>query len=148
MYCICCKEDTVLPYDIKYPDFGRKSNKVEDSDIQVPKLTEVDLLWEKVPTINNHTKQNYNRSINNAMVDNGIIQIIDAGYGSTHDGDKVIIAICDKCIKENLEESTLLYYGNYMFEGEHTKEEIEKSKKLYNRRKNLDTLTKKENPID
>lgn len=34
MYCICCKEDTVLPYDIKYPD-GKS------------KLTESDHLWDK-----------------------------------------------------------------------------------------------------
>jgi len=124
MYCICCKEDTVLPYDIKYPDSGISN----DNDA---KLTEVDLLWEKTPSF----------SINNAMVDNGIIQIIDAGYGSTHDGDKLIIAICDDCIKENLENSNLLYYGN----GE---DDIEKSKKLYNRKKNLDILIKKENPIE
>ena len=135
MYCICCKEDTVLPYDIKYPD-GKS------------KLTESDHLWEKTHTENTHTKTTYNRSINNAMVDNGIIQIIDAGYGSTHDGDKLIIAICDKCIKENLENSNLLYYGNYMFDGKHVEDDIEKSKKLYNRKKNLDILTKKENPTD
>ena len=102
----------------------------------------------KTPTLNRQTNTNYNRSINNAMVDNGIIQIIDAGYGSTHDGDKLIIAICDKCISENLEDSTLLYYGNYMSEGKYIDDEVEKSKRLYNRRKNLDSLTKKENPID
>jgi len=140
MYCICCKEDIVLPYDIKYPDFAGKSKEND--------LTEVDLLWEKTPTENPHTKQTYNRSINNGMVSNGIIQIIDAGYGSTHDGDKIIIAICDDCIRENLQDSNLLYYGNYMFEGKYEEEEIEKSKKLYNRKKNLDTLTKKENPTD
>ena len=35
-----------------------------------------------------------------------------------------------------------------MFDGKHVEDDIEKSKKLYNRKKNLDILTKKENPID
>ena len=75
------------------------------------------------------------------MVDNGIIHIIDAGYGSKHDGDQFIIAICDDCIKENKEDGTLLYYDNYMHSGEgFVEEEKENSKKIYRRRKNLDGL--------
>jgi hypothetical protein len=73
------------------------------------------------------------------MVSDGIIQIIDAGYGSKCDGDQFIIAICDDCIKENLEDGTLLYFGNYM-SSYFTKVNIEKSKKTYRRRKNLDKL--------
>ena len=38
-------------------------------------------------------------NVNNEMIDNGIIHIIDAGYGSKHDGDQLVIAICDDCIK-------------------------------------------------
>jgi len=76
------------------------------------------------------------------MIDNGIIHIIDAGYGSTHDGDQFVIAICDDCIKENLGDATLLYYGNYMYAPEgYVEEEREKSKQKYRRRKNLDNLT-------
>jgi hypothetical protein len=74
------------------------------------------------------------------MIDNGIIHIIDAGYGSTHDGDQFVIAICDDCIKENLEDSTLLYYGNYMHGEGSIEEERENSKQKYRRRKNLDNL--------
>jgi hypothetical protein len=75
------------------------------------------------------------------MIDNGIIHIIDAGYGSTHDGDQFVIAICDDCIKENLQDATLLYYGNYMYGNEgFVYEEIEKSKQKYRRRKNLDDI--------
>ena len=46
MYCICCKEDTVLPYDIKYPDSGISNEHFLWFDNDA-KLTEVDLLWEK-----------------------------------------------------------------------------------------------------
>lgn len=72
------------------------------------------------------------------MIDNGIIHIIDAGYGSTHDGDQIILAICDDCIRQNLEDATLLYYGNYMLSD--VVEEVENSTKKYRRRKNLDDL--------
>jgi hypothetical protein len=75
------------------------------------------------------------------MINNGIIHIIDAGYGSTHDGDQIILAICDDCIKENLEDATLLYYGNYMYTHEKfIVEDVEKSKQKYRRRNNLDNL--------
>jgi hypothetical protein len=75
------------------------------------------------------------------MIDNGIIHIIDAGYGSRHDGDQFVIAICDDCIKENLQDATLLYYGNYMYDKEgFVNEEIEKSKQKYRRRNSLDKL--------
>jgi len=114
MYCICCRKNNVIP------DECRKESKIEE-----------DILYlKKEKTLN----------INNEMIYNGIIQIIDAGYGSKHDGDQFIIAICDDCINENKEDGTLLYYDNYMFPGEYYEEEKEKSKKIYRRRKNLDGL--------
>lgn len=121
MYCICCKRDKVKPKGID--DY----------------LSEEELLWKKETiTINGTTKQS---NINNSMVDDGIIHIIDAGFGSKYDGDRIILAICDDCIKENLEEGTLLYLDNYMFSDESfIKEEINKSKRIYLRRKNLDKL--------
>jgi hypothetical protein len=44
------------------------------------------------------------------MVNDGIIQTIDGGFGSIHDTDTFIIAICDDCITENLEDGTLLLF--------------------------------------
>ncbi len=80
-------------------------------------------------------------NINNEMVENGIIHIISAGYGSNHDGDLILIAICDSCIKSNLSDATLLYYGDYMSRREDwTEEQKNKSKQIYRRRKNLDGL--------
>jgi hypothetical protein len=110
MYCICCKNNNVKPTNSH--TFGNKS--------------EMDILWSNP---------------NQEMINNGIISIINAGYGSKHDGDKFILAICDECIEENLKDNTLLYYGNYMYNGESfIQEEINRSKKEYNRRKNLDNL--------
>ena len=120
MYCICCKEDKVKPVD----------------PVEVSKQSEEDLLCKK-EVINN---QIYN--VNSAMISNGIIQIIEAGYGSKHDGDQLIIAICDDCIMKNLEDATLLYYEHVgVYYPDMIKEDIEKSKKAYRRRKNLDNLT-------
>ena len=124
MYCICCKKNSVTPLH---------SNIVGDGAAK----SEEDLIWKK-----EKRKDDSLVNVNNEMIDNGIIHIIDAGYGSTHDGDQFVIAICDDCIKENLGDATLLYYGNYMYGKEgFVYEEIEKSKQKYRRRKNLDNLT-------
>ena len=123
MYCICCKKNNVIPFD------SRQSQKIPADKLE----TEEDILWKK-----EKRKDGSLSNVNNEMIDNGIIQIIDAGYGSKHDGDQIILAICDDCIKQNLEDATLLYYDNYMFHD--INDEVEKSKQKYRRRKNLDDL--------
>ena len=123
MYCICCNQNNVIPYE-----YSRK--KIHN------KTSEEDILWK-----NEEVKDGKNRTINNDMVSGGIIQIIEAGYGSKHDGDQIILAICDECIVNKLDDATLLYYGNYMGFSLISDEDIEKSKKAYRRRKNLDELT-------
>jgi hypothetical protein len=128
MYCICCKKNNVIP---NTPPISSKI-ATEDS----PPQHEEDILWK-----DSKRKDGSLVNVNNEMIDNGIIHIIDAGYGSTHDGDQLVIAICDDCIKENLKDATILYYGNYMYGGDYANDEIEKSKKAYRRRKNLDNLT-------
>jgi len=128
MYCICCKKNNVIPDKFSYTKESMRGleEKVEEEDI----------LWKDSKRPDGSLV-----NVNNEMIDNGIIHIIDAGYGSVHDGDQFVIAICDDCIKENLEDATLLYYGNYMYAREgFVEEEKEKSKKIYRRRKNLDGL--------
>ena len=128
MYCICCKKNNVIP------NTPPVSSKIATEDS--PPQHEEDILWK-----DSKRKDGSLVNVNNEMIDNGIIHIIDAGYGSTHDGDQFVIAICDDCIKENLADATLLYYGNYMYGGDYANDEIENSKKAYRRRKNLDNLT-------
>lgn len=128
MYCICCKKNNVIP---NTPPVSSKIS-TEDS----PPQHEEDILWKDSKRPDGSLV-----NVNNEMIDNGIIHIIDAGYGSTHDGDQFVIAICDDCIKENLQDATLLYYGNYAYGKEgFVQEEIEKSKQKYRRRKNLDDI--------
>ncbi len=124
MYCICCKKNNVTPED----GWSKKGDK--------EKREEEDILWKRSKRPDGSLV-----NVNNEMIDNGIIHIIHAGYGSIHDGDQIVIAICDDCIKENLEDATLLYYGNYMYpEEEFIIKDREKSKQKYRRRKNLDKL--------
>jgi hypothetical protein len=128
MYCICCKKNNVTPNP---PPVSSKIS-TEDS----PPQHEEDILWKDSKRPDGSLV-----NVNNEMIDNGIIHIIDAGYGSTHDGDQFVIAICDDCIKENLSDATLLYYGNYMYGSEgFIGDEIEKSKQKYRRRNSLDKL--------
>ena len=131
MYCICCKKNRPSPHNPKGCfSIGKVSSKEEEEDI----------LWK-----NSKRGDGSLYNVNNKMIDNGIIWIIEAGYGSTHDGDQFVIAICDDCIEENLEDATLLYYGNYMFQTMNSgdwsvEKEKEKSKQKYRRRRNLDGL--------
>ena len=128
MYCISCKKDKVIPYDVKY-----SITRNIDSSIQ----SEEELLW-KNEISKTDPFNGQNSTINNEMISDGIIHIIDAGYGSKCDGDRFIIAICDDCIGSNLEDGTLLFFSSdeYIIE----KEEVEKSKRIYRRGKNLDNL--------
>jgi len=117
MYCICCEKDKVKPM-----------NFYEEAP-----SSEEELLWQKEVRDDGTI-----RTIDNQMVSGGIIQLIDAGYGSAHDGERFILGICDSCISEKLDKATLLHHGNYM--NWSTENDIEKSKQLYRRRKNLDDL--------
>jgi hypothetical protein len=100
-----------------------KQNNIKPLQITGENLPEEELLWKK--------------DVNSAMIDGGIIQTVDAGYGSIHDGDQFVLGICDICVKENLDNGYLLYFGNYMYPQD---EEIEKSKIKFRRSNNLDKL--------
>lgn len=119
MYCICCKQDKVTPHDALL-------------DGQLDERSEEDMLWRE------ELRNGRWLTVDNDMVNGGIVQILHAGFGSAHDTDSFIIAICDSCIAENLEDATLLLFksGHYNEPEKH----VEESRKKYRRRKNLDRL--------
>lgn len=87
-----------------------------------------------------------NHKAENQMWIDGIVANISAGYGSNQDGSMFVIAICDVCIKEKMEDGTIAYLGDYMFgQGGINKtiqdEYIEKYRKIWRRRNNLDYLS-------
>jgi len=49
------------------------------------------------------------------MWGDGVVDKINANYGSCFDGDMYVIAICDKCIEIKKRTEVLKYVGNYMF---------------------------------
>lgn len=117
-----------MPMEIAFPKNQTDKDKIEE-----------DFLWKNERVEKSANNQPYYRTIENEMVNNGAIEIVNTGYGSKHDGDRILLAICDDCIKENLADGTLLYFSNYMtkigVEGN-----VEKSKKIYQRRVRLDGL--------
>ncbi len=130
MYCICCKQDKI-EQDRNHTDLSEEDYiwSVEKKELKTQE--EIDYFGTKVLVTNT----------NNRMWSGGIVHIIDAGYGSSHDTDKFVIAICDDCITKESQDGTLLYHGNYMSsDSDWTQKEVDKSKQAYRRRKNLDKL--------
>ena len=50
----------------------------------------------------------------NALFEDGLVDTISAGYGSRHDGDVYVIAICDACVTKKKEDGSLIYLRNYL----------------------------------
>ena len=50
----------------------------------------------------------------NRMWDDGIVDIISAGYGSRKDGDIYIIGICDNCVEQKLKNNKITFYKDYL----------------------------------
>lgn len=55
-----------------------------------------------------------NSNVNQCCWNDGMVTEIEAGYGSTLDGNKYIIAICDDCMIELEELKKVDYIGNYI----------------------------------
>ncbi len=72
----------------------------------------------------------------NILTIEGVIEDITVGYGSKYDGHKLLISICDKCIESTLNNGTVLLLDTMFL----LKKEVEKSKKVFSRRKKLDDL--------
>ena len=81
----------------------------------------------------------YTERAENRMWLDGIVKNASAGYGSSHDGDMFVIAVCDKCITIKKEDGTIAYTGNYMgFDSEIT--QLDEYRKIWRRANNLDEL--------
>ncbi len=101
-----------------------KKNNIDFYYHDKRELGEEDFIWGKT---------------NLSGVNGGISQKIEAGYGSTHDGDVLHISICDECIYNGIEDSTILYVKNILYRND---DDTEDAKVKYRRKSNLDKLTK------
>ena len=58
--------------------------------------------------------KNKDKKLSSRMWNGGLVTEIDGNYGSDHDGDVYIIAICDKCIDILGKKNKIIYHSNYL----------------------------------
>lgn len=73
--------------------------------------------------------------------ENGIIDRLDAGYGSINDGNMYYMGICDTCVKENTDNGRLRFAGSYLGFKIYSETELTEFEKKRTRENNLNLLT-------
>ena len=48
------------------------------------------------------------------MWNNGTVEKFECGYGSKHDGDVIIAALCDNCIDKLVKDKKIEIVGNFI----------------------------------
>ena len=119
MKCICCNSN------VSYTEGIKGKNSISDEEAVFSR--------EERPNMSDIGAEN-------RMWSGGIVSKISAGYGSVLDGDQFIVAICDECIKEKMEDGTIAYISNYMMSHESIKEDLDKYRKIWRRNNNLNEL--------
>ena len=73
---------------------------------------------------------------------NGVIGLISGNYGSGHDGDEFIIAVCDDCITKKKMTGNIAFIDNYMggVTDPMLKDDYEKSRIAWRRYNRIDDL--------
>jgi hypothetical protein len=97
MMCICCDKKISLLY-------------LEDLDGK----TEEDVVFNKSKRPVGRVDEEIVIDASSQMWNDGVVQKLSAGYGSCHDGDEFIIAICDDCIIKKKATGNLAYIDNYI----------------------------------
>lgn len=78
---------------------------------------------------------------NNFMWRGGIVSKVDAGFGSSLDGDIYYMGICDECVDKNTQTGRMRYIGDYMTGyPKYTEDEIAEFDRRRNRENNLNDL--------
>jgi hypothetical protein len=100
MLCICCDKKISL----LYPEDLSDGKLEEDVVFNTKEKIQIDGDYDQEITVNAGSK----------MWNDGLVHKVSAGYGSSHDGDEFIIAICDDCIIKKKATGNLAYIDNYM----------------------------------
>ena len=126
MMCICCdKKISLLD-----PEMDLEGGKLEE-DIVFNK--------KKIQTNVAHDEE-FTTDAGSCMWGDGLVHKVSAGYGSTHDGDQFIIAICDDCITKKKMTGTIAYVDNYMGYSLQDNEDYEKSRIAWRRYNRIDDI--------
>ena len=123
MMCICCDKRISL---------HREEEKAEESVV---------FEKEKIQIVSQFDGETI-RNAGSYMWNDGVVGIISANFGSTHDGDEFVIAICDECIDKKLMTGNLAFIDNYMggIKHEWIKEIYEKRRIAWRRYNKIDDL--------
>jgi hypothetical protein len=125
MMCICC--------DQKIPLL-----EVLSSD---KNKTEEDIVFNKVKRqIHGKHDEEITLDAGSEIWNGGLVHLVSAGYGSTHDGDEFIIAICDDCLTKKKMTGHIAYINNYMGYSVIGDEDYEKSRIAWRRYNRIDNL--------
>lgn len=123
MMCICCDKKISL----LYPE-----------DIPLGK-SEEDLVFElKKVQVDGTYDEEVLQNASSYMWRDGIIDKISAGYGSGHDGDEFLIAICDDCVRSKTLTGNIAYISNYM--GDMPYEDYAKARIAWRRYNNINDI--------
>ena len=71
---------------------------------------------------------------------NGTIGFLSCGYGSSFDGDQIILALCDDCLEKKRNLGVIAGVGNYMSSADYIKELKEKWRLTWRRYNKLNKL--------
>ena len=101
MMCICCDKKISLLYPETLDD-----------------KSEEDIVFNKEKRQLYGKKGRFDEEIElnagSQMWNDGVVNLISAGYGSRFDGDEFMIAICDDCIQKKMFTGNIAYINNYM----------------------------------
>jgi hypothetical protein len=130
MMCICCDKKISL----LYPEIDLSDGKLEEDVVfnnkEKIQISDPDLHVHEEILIDAGTK----------MWNDGLVHKVSAGYGSSHDGDEFIIAICDDCIKKKKLTGNIAYVNNYMLYPLKGDEDYEKSRIAWRRYNRIDDI--------
>jgi hypothetical protein len=127
MMCICCDKKISL----LYPEIDLPDGKLEEDVVFNTK--------EKIQIDGSHDEE-ITLDAGSKMWNNGIVNKVSAGYGSSHDGDEFIIAICDDCITTKKRTGNIAYINNYMGYSLPGDEDYEKSRIAWRRYNRIDDI--------
>lgn len=123
--CVCCDKKISL----LYPELENK--------------TEEDIVFNK-ETRQVRSRKSFDVEIKinagSQMWNDGVVDLISAGYGSRFDGDEFIIAICDDCLEKKMMTGNIAYIDNYMGYNIKDDEKYKKSRIAWRRYNRIDDI--------
>jgi len=114
--------------------------KIELLNFNNENLVEEEEVFRKEVKVNPTTKSNYIAHAGQNMWQNGLVDMVSAGYGSTLDGNQYIIAVCDECLRKKTMTGHIAYIGDYVTAIDAKDEYYRNARTAWRRYNNIDNL--------